>query len=289
MLEGSYDRNDSRTWYSKATPSAENPSKKRDRTLKTTESTVVKKKTKKAPPPPPPPSKPKRVIQHTVSEALVKSRASETVTCLLFSSHRAKRNAEAILEMERHAAKARNTYIIERFNQRQLPYLSDIYRLIGDIMSRALPLVEYVFDEGLHDYYVNVILQVWNIMVKHIVPADEKEYDDKGGEIVPRIDLDMVVLGTLYAMRQGLIRNCVALLPRDEFLLVSLPLIHETSFFPIHKKKIGRGITLLNKVYDSALADGVPADELMLDISKLPEKGGARVFKKLGGGGKNVE
>lgn len=259
--------------YSKAMPTG-GDSKKRDRVLKgdtplppPKEATIVRKK-------------PKRMVQHTVSDEVVKSKASEIIMCLLFSVNRARRNGDAIVENKRIAIKARNTYITERMQQRQLPYLTDIYRLMGHITSRALPLDEYVFDEALHDYYVNVVLQVWLFIMKYC----EKEYDaESDTEIIPRIDLETVVLGTLYVMRQGLLRGGMTLLPKDEFLLVSLPLIHEMSYFNnAFKKKITKGTTLLNDVYDNALGNGIHPQELCLDVSKLPEKNYTQVYRKLG-------
>jgi len=281
-LECSYDKNDYRTWNSKATmPSGD--STKRDRVLgESLDAATASKRPKKQPAK----KKPKRMVQHVLSDAQVKNKASETVMNLLFSSNRAKRNADAIADNRHLAIKRRNTYIARRFAQRQLPYLTDIYRLMGDATSRPHPLMEFVYDEGLHNYYVMVILQIWQLTLKHMIPIDEKEYDeDTGVEIIPRVDLDMVALGTMYQMRQGVTRKDVMLLPRDEFLLASLPLIHEMSYFGINKKHINKGITLLNAMYDNAISAGVSTDELVLDVSKLPEKNNDRIFKKLGGGG----
>jgi hypothetical protein len=218
-----------------------------------------------------------------LSDEAVKAKASEVVTKLLFSSCRTRRNQDAIIGFKREAMKAKNTYILQRHKTRQLPYLTDIYRLMGYFTSQALPLLEFEYDESLHNYYVNVIHQIWVLALKYYVPPDEKEFDEEGVEIAPRLDLMDVSLGTLYLMRQGLIRDGVVLLPRDEFLLVSLPLIHEMSYFEINKKKITKGNSIIMDMYNNAIGAGALPEELALDVRKLPEKNVPTTFRKLGG------
>lgn len=258
-MESSYDKNDSRTWYSKPTSSSGPLPQKKERD--------------------PPLKKQKRTIHHHIlTDEVVKFKASELVIKLLFSNARSKRNQDAILEHKRDATTARNTYITQRQKQRQLPYLTDVYRLVGHFTSQPLPLMEYEYDESLHDYYVNVIFQVWCLALKYYIPPQLKEYDEKGAEIIPRLDLTDIALGTMYVMRQGLMHGNVVLLPRDEFLLVSLPLIHEMSYFDINKKKITKGNAIITDTYNNAIASGIIPT---LDVTQLPEKNGKSLFKKL--------
>ena len=83
-------------------------------------------------------------------------------------------------------------------------------------------------------------------------------------------------------MRQGISREGVVLLPKDEFLLCNLPIINELSYFSIPKNAITKGNTMLLEMYQNAFQSGVPLDELTIDVDKLPTRNAQSAFIKLG-------
>lgn len=216
-----------------------------------------------------------------ISERVAKEKSADIITNLMYSSARGQRNAAAIQEFRKEAMTAKNTYVQQRLQMRQLPYLTDVYRLIAHFTSKALPLVEFEPDLYLIEYYSCVVYQIWLLVLRYFVPEKEKVRNESGEEILPRIDLETVCLGVLFGMRQGLSFGGVSVLPYDEFLASNLPLISELSYFGIVKNKITAGNTILVKTYQNALKEGAIPQDLVLDVTKLPEKNKQSEYKKL--------
>ncbi len=255
--ESSYDKNDPRTWRSKpmSTPGVAH--------LRTPIG---------APPLVVAPALPPR-RQRVIPEGEIKYRASAMVKLLLFSPNRIARNREAIQQFAEEAHDAKVTYIRQQAENMQLPFLTDLHRLQGHYTKRRLPLAEFTFVEGLHDYYVNIICQIWAKVIAYYVPEDEKEYEEDGvTEVSPRFDFENVCLGVLYAMRQGLRIGTLMLLPKDDFLLANLPIINELGHFKIRRNRITKGDKILTQTYENAIASQVAVHDLMIDVNALPEK-----------------
>lgn len=265
-MVSSYDKNDYRTWE-KGKETETNVKRERD------EECNVKKEEQKP--------QPKR-YRPLILEKTAKEMASDIVIKLLYSNCRSERNKAAIQEFEKQSIMARNTYVQQRAAIRQLPYLTDIYRLIAHFTSQILPLVEFETDPYLVEYYSCVIYQIWLLIVKYHIPQKEKQFTEVGEEILPRIDFGTVCFGVLYGMRQGITIEGTELLPRDDFLLCNLPMISELAYFDIKKKnKITRGNALLVQMYQNAIRDGAIPQDLILDITKLPERNKPSEYKKL--------
>ncbi len=200
--------------------------------------------------------------------------ASGMVKLLLYSRNRIARNKEAITNFQHEAGEARVTYVRQQLHNQQLPYWSDIYRLIGHFSSQELPLVEFVFSPNLHDYYVSVILQVWKKVMLYYISPHDKEYEPDGTtEIQPRVKFDDVCLGVLYVMRQGVRFNGHVFLPKDDFLLMNLPIGSDlAAYFGIRKNRISKGEKILDQTYTNAMASNVPINDLLIDVAALPEK-----------------
>lgn len=200
--------------------------------------------------------------------------ASGMVKLLLYSRNRINRNKDAIKTFQHDAGEARVTYVRQQLQNQQLPYWTDTYRLIGHYSSQELPLIEFVYSSNLHDYYVNVIVQVWKKVMLYYVPVEEKEYETDGiTEIPPRVKFDDVCLGVLYAMRQGIRYNGHVFLPKDDFLLMNLPIGSDLyTYFGIRKNRISKGDKILEQTYNNALAANASLTDIMIDVTILPEK-----------------
>ncbi|MBX9635989.1 MAG: hypothetical protein K2Q45_00370 [Nitrosomonas sp.] len=197
--------------------------------------------------------------------------ASNIVNLLLFSNARIERNNEAVRIAQLEAEEARQTHLKTRALQKQQPFWTDVYRLTGHHLCKPLPLTIFERNNNLHDYYVNIILQVWERVQKFYVLPKDKVYDLNGIEIVPRLDFTCICLGTMYIMRQGLRLNQHMLLPKDDFLLLNLPVGNELVFFKIEKSDINKGDKIITDAYLNAFAIKAPISEIVTDINSLPE------------------
>lgn len=214
-----------------------------------------------------------------LSKTGVLERSGDLITILLFSNCRRACNLEALSNFKREAEKAKQTYINRRTEHRQLPYLTDILRLVGHYLSQPLPLIEMEPDEALKNHYAHIIWQVW----QNIVEYTERIQEPDGTLVVPRLDFDMVALGTLYCMREGLQCDGVYVLPSDAFLMNMLPLVRDLDYFNIKKKKITRGAHFIENTYKRAIRlYNVLPEQLILDVTTLPPKDLPTVFTKLG-------
>lgn len=198
--------------------------------------------------------------------------ASTMVNLLLFSKCRVDRNNEAVRQYQLEAEEARQTHLKKRTMEKQQPFWTDVYRLTGRYLSRPLPLTIFDRNVNLHDYYVNIIMQVWERVQKFYVLPAEKVYDEHGIEIVPRLDFGCICLGTMYIMRQGLRVGQHMLLPKDDFLLINLPIANELPFFKLEKCTINKGDKIITRAYENAFIANAPITEIVINLNVLPEK-----------------
>lgn len=279
-LVSDYDKNDYRTWKSKASVTV--VSLEPDIVLKKTKTNEKRERSPQPPAAPPTPVVLKKKIHHKVlSDDAVWQGASNMVKLLLYSNNRISRNKEAIDVYQQQARDSMATYTKERADEHQLPYWTDLYRLKSHWSSQPLPLKEFVFNENLHDYYVNIICQVWKKVLKYYVKPGEKEYEEDGvTEIPPKVDLDTICLGVMYAMRQGIKHGDVILLPKDDFLLINLPIVTELPHFDIRRRCITDGDKILTETYENAIASDAPIQDLIIDVNYLPAKRAEVILKE---------
>jgi hypothetical protein len=74
-------------------------------------------------------------------------------------------------------------------------------------------------------------------------------------------------------MRQGIrTGDNVMLLPKDDFLLINLPIGNQLLFFDILKNRIGKGERILKIMYEHAFARNAPLSEITINLNLLPQK-----------------
>lgn len=200
----------------------------------------------------------------------LEARASTIVDLLLFSNARIARNNQAIKDMQAEADAACLTYSKRRMANGQYPFWTDVYRLTGHFLSKPLPLTIFERNVGLHDYYVAIIMQVWKRVQMFLVPQREKKYDEQHVEIVPRVDFEQVCLSAMYTMRQGMHVNGLILLPKDDFLLLHLPVARDLSYFKLDKTCISKGDKIITTAYENAFKGGASALEMQINLNELP-------------------
>lgn len=271
VSQNTYDKNDSRTWKKESelvgALSESKLSEHKKREEEDGDGGVLLLKKKKT----------------NYSEDAMRDNAERVVVNLLYSSSRERRNKVAFELMDEKAKKARQTYVNERFKNRQLPYASDMCRVTATVFSQPLPYVIYSYDEIMIRYYVGIILQVWAIVHKYAIPHKEKVYDAFNVEVIPRIDFESIALAVLYSMREGMEYEGVCALPRDEFLVENLPQLNDLdTYFGVSQNKVTKGTTILLTVYTNAKNDGAPVEDVCLNVSLLPDKNEESKFYKLG-------
>lgn len=247
----SYDKNNSRSWFSKP-----------EHVTTMGPGTLVS---------PEPPIKKRRHVFQTISAEDAETRSGDMLKLLLFSNYRNTCNKSAIERFKEEAREARITYLKQQESNCQLPYWSDIYRITSHYMSQPLPLREFEFSQALHDYYVSIMCQVWVMVIKYYLT-------DSNAQIPPRLNFENVCLGTLYSMRQGIrTADNVMLLPKDDFLLINLPIGNQLLFFNIKKSRIGKGERILQIMYQQAFKQNAPLPEITIDVNLLPQKNGTKL------------
>lgn len=258
VAQNTYNKNDSRTWRSEEAI-----------TGALTESKLSE-------------SLPKKKKQSSVDEML-RNNAENVVVNLLYSSNRDRRNRVALEYMKERAAKARQTYVNERFKKRQLPYASDMCRVTATVYAQPLPYILYTYDDVMIEYYTGIILQVWGLVQKYAIAYKDKVFDQDEKEIVPRIDFESIALATLYVMREGMQYEGAVALPRDTFLFHNLPQLFDLdTYFSVSQNKVTKGTALLLMVYNNAKNDGAEVKDVCLNIALLPNKDTQTGLKKLG-------
>ena len=219
--------------------------------------------------PPEPVKKRKRAYSRQMSEEDAKQAASDVVKLLLYSHQRRRCIANVKERYKRQGEQAKQTYMKTQREQGQLPYVSDVYRLMAHYQSQAVQLKEFEFNKTTHDYYTFIITQVWDIVQRYHVPLQRKRYENDV-EMVPRLDFNAIAVGALYLMRNGVHKRHAELLPADAFLMRNLPTINMLVHFGIEKSAVTKGDALITQAYDNALEGGASVHELMLEMEKLP-------------------
>jgi hypothetical protein len=239
-----FDKGDARTWYSKLEHQTA-PAVKVDSDVH---------------------SHPQKRARKEVPLEDLRERALAIVRLLLYSNARHARNKAAIAQFKVEAEEARHAYLKQQTARHQFPYFTDVYRLTGHFASQPLPLQEFMHDASLCNYYVSVIMQVW----AKIAPPLPKFED--------------ACLGVMYAMRQGIRYGDCVFLPKDDFLLMNLPIGNELRYFNIAKQRISNGDHIISELYQhSNLANLTPLDVtqleeqreevlLLLDTDRVPVK-----------------
>lgn len=245
----SYDAGDFRTWYAKM------------------DTTAAASAPALAPAPAP-------VRHRVITTDELTSRASAMVKLLLFSKCRVLCNNVAYTGYRQESRDSLVTYRKSQLAKRQPMHMTDRYRLQAHYLSQRLPYTIYEFSPGLHDYYVSICTQVWSMALQFYVPCREKRYDPADGvtEIAPRLDFEQLCLGVMYTMRQGRHIQGVTLLPKDDFLLLNMPLISHLTAFGIGKNQVTKGEKVISQMYENAMASRVDLRVLAIDVNLLPQK-----------------
>lgn len=226
-----YSRHDSRSWFAPSVDRSVAPRPSR-------------------PPVPPALSKTAAVLKklEAYTEEQVRERASHMVKLLLFSNARVKLNDAVIARRVQDAQHDCEEYRRAQRAARQLPYATDLHRIRGWITSQPFVLREYEFDEHLHDYYVGVIVQVWERVL---------QYAREGPTLAlrtPHCDADTISIGTLYCMRKGMVQNGHVMLPCDSFLAQNLPAIGDLAVhFDVNRNRITCGDSIVTAALLHAL------------------------------------
>jgi len=184
----------------------------------------------------------------------IRDRASAMVKQLLYSNARVECNR---LELQQNMARGREVQAAYDANQAahgQPSYWTDRYRIMGRWGTQPLPFTIYVFDQVLHDYYVNIITDIWS-KVDRYYAVDTPPL---------RADIDCISVAVLYYMRNGLRCQNIRLLPKDDFILLNLPHVNQLHHFGIAKSSITQGEKIIERTFESAIAKNVPEHELAL-------------------------
>lgn len=184
----------------------------------------------------------------------IRDRASAMVKQLLYSNARVECNR---LELTHNIARGREVQAAYDANQAahgQPSYWTDRYRIMGRWGTLPLPFTIYVFDQVLHDYYVNIIVDVW-AKVDRYYAVDTPPL---------RADIDSISVAVLYYLRNGLRCQNARLLPKDDFILLNLPHVNQLHHFSIAKSSITQGEKIIERTFEAAIARHVPEHELAL-------------------------
>jgi len=244
-IVSNYSKNDSRTWYNKGTEMSD------PKAIQNGPRQHAKK-------------------QNFYSESMIKNTTETLINLLLYSHTRLDRNQAAANDHIDQSQNAMNTYAKHRKNElKQMCYKTDLYRLNAHYCSQQLPLRILEIDLSRIEYYVHVVLQLWHICQKFYIHPINRTFNNNGNEIKNRLTPEVVALGVLYSMRQGITIQGVDLLPKDNYL-ENLPIIIDLSFFGVDKKKVTKGNKILLTSYNNAIDAGQRIIDLVLDVSKLP-------------------
>lgn len=244
-----YDKNDSRTWYSRPYLEGSNGQAVTAPAAATPAAAAVA-----ATP------APKRVF----SDDFKKELASNVVRLLLWSPKRESRNTRVREQLTEEANAACSNYIQSQRLARQLPFWTDLFRIRGYMMSQQSMLQILQYDETLHDYYVAIICQVWDRVLRF-------RNNESTTEKLSRGEMEAVALGVLYGMRQeGYHKNGVTILAKDDFLAQELPPIQELNpHFNVERNLLTRGQKLFRQSFENAFNKNVAHSDIELDMAAI--------------------
>ena len=245
-IVSNYNKDDARTWYNKGTEGIDSSSGQ-----------LLKKRKKK---------------QTTNTEVHIKNAAETIIINLLYSNARKEHNEASKKKYTEEATMAMNTYALRRKTKmNQMAYKSDLYRIYSFYMTQFQPLKEMTMDMNVVRYYSEIVWQVWQICVKYHIHPNQRVFNEQGDEIKNRLTPEVVILGVLYSLRQGLSVSDIPVLPKDEFL-ENLPYVNNYTLFGIDKTKVTRGLNVLLQSYNNAVSLGVDSNNLLLNVTRLPPK-----------------
>ena len=204
-----------------------------------------------------PQKKPKKVDLKSV-EAKVR----DTLRIILFSPIRKRFNDEITKQHQMDHKKAQDRYIANCKKVGQIPNFIDLVTIRNYYSNLPLPMVNIKMDHTMHEHYTSLIVQVWEKVHK---------YSD---DSVSKINVQAVVLGALYTLRQGLVAQGLELIPRDTFMSQRgvLPLINDIIRFGFTKRKVTTGEKLIDSAYNRALTMNVSREDLLFDFNRIKEK-----------------
>ena len=203
----------------------------------------------------------KKKKQRVINLNVIETRIKETLYIILFSPTRNRFNDEITKQHKTEHRKAQDRYITKCKDGRQIPNLIDLIVINNYYNNLPLPMLKIKMDKIMHEHYTNLILQVWEKVYKY---ADDT---------ISKINVEAVVLGTLYTLRQGLVVQGIELIPKDTFISQRgvLPLINDIVRFGFTKRKVTCGEKLIDSAYSRALALNVSKDDLMINFSEIIE------------------
>lgn len=190
-----------------------------------------------------------------MSEESVREYVLSLVELLLYSNKRARCNEAHQARMKEQSKHATDAYVNERNRVRQLPFMTDVYRVSAQCTSVALPYSILKPYHARNMYYCAVVMHVLSLT----------KIQRRAHEIT------VVTMGTLYSMRTGVSYGKDQVLPKDEFLAMYLPLFNDLTAFDVDKTCVTEGMTLVRDAIETTVvADGGATTRVMLDASKLP-------------------
>jgi hypothetical protein len=172
-------------------------------------------------------------ILDTKSQA--RSKAEFIVDSLLYSPEREKICTQWSSVRNKRIQKEKNAYVQSCVNTNCVPIDLIHLQMIATNTSSLPPLEILEKNQGLVDYYVGLVMNMYENVQKHL---EEK------------VCIEAITLGLLYKMQQGKIIDGIVLIPIDDFLVRHLPLMNDLPKFGIDKKKFTKGEKLINQLFN---------------------------------------
>lgn len=212
-------------------------------------------------------------------------RARRIVETLLYSKVRKRQNALHRQQCKERGERRIQDYVMHQRNQHQLPCMLKMIEIINNVYRQPEPFVILERDENMINLYGTIVCQVWDRVLDLLLsPCDT----NAGGsrmlfDVGIRPNVDHVILGTLYMMREGYAPSNESVLPRDPFLAHYLPTQKDLPLFDFNKKAVSPGQTMLRNMYNRAIECKIPMHRLQLDYSVLEQFGYGIAQSQLGG------
>lgn len=214
------------------------------------------------------------VKKNLPKKAAVLQRAHSTISLLLYSSVRKTINNEYVKQCRARCARDIIQYRATCDAHNQLPRLTRIIELTNNAWVEGMPFVILNRDPSVIGLYGNIICQIWDRLLRFMLtPVMIKGKYSMLFAQGKRPNLDQVILGALYLMRNGYAPKGSVMLPRDPFLETHLPMQKDLHRFEIAKKSVAPGMGLLRDMYNAALAARIPEQKLRLDYAALEQYG----------------
>lgn len=112
-------------------------------------------------------------------------------------------------------------------------------------------------------YYARIVVSIWDLIM-HSLPA--------------RSTFDSVAAAVLYSMRKGVACDGLYAIPRDRFMLVSLPDAHAIKDVGVARRALTQGRNALFRAINTYIASGHTTVEAFAEIFKSPPPAVIRTF-----------